>query len=264
MSTYDMSKHVRGLLCTESAKAAKATGFGYLNGILYMAPAELAGVGNLCPHASPACRAACLGWHSGQADIVKHQDDINWVRASRINKARAFMRDRPAFMAALVKAITALVRKAAKEGLTPCVRLNGSTDIAWESVRFDYQGRRVTVYELFPTVQFVDYTKNPNRFLRPRPANLHLTFSRSETNERDVLSLLARGFNAAVVFGGERPKTWRGFKVIDGDKHDLRHLDPRGGFVVGLSPKGRAAKQDRSGFVVWDVAVEPESLPLAA
>jgi hypothetical protein len=52
------------------------------------------------------------------------------------------------------------------------------------------------------------------------------------------------------VFAGERPSAWQGFPTVDGDKHDLRHLDPRGGFVVALSPKGRIAKKDKTGFVV--------------
>jgi len=48
------------------------------------------------------------------------------------------------------------------------------------------------------------------------------------------------------------PTRWNGFQVIDGDKHDLRQLDPRGavGTVIGLTPRGRKAKKDRSGFVV--------------
>lgn len=37
--------------------------------------------------------------------------------------------------------------------------------------------------------------------------------------------------------------------TIDGDKHDLRHLDGRG-VIVWLSPKGAVAKRDSSGFVV--------------
>jgi hypothetical protein len=94
------------------------------------------------------------------------------------------------------------------------------------------------------------------------PANYHLTFSRSETNEDKAVELLGQGNNVAVVFA-ERPATWHGFDVIDGDEHDLRHLDPqadltplgfwstgRNGRVVGLSPKGRKAKKDINGFVV--------------
>ncbi len=80
------------------------------------------------------------------------------------------------------------------------------------------------------------------------PANLHLTFSRSEINEADCLEVLAAGGNVAVVFA-DRPATWNGYPVIDGDQHDLRHLDPKG-VVVGLSPKGLKAKRDTSGFVV--------------
>lgn len=45
------------------------------------------------------------------------------------------------------------------------------------------------------------------------------------------------------------PAEWNGMRVIDGDEHDLRHLDPRG-VIVGLTPKGRKAKRDTSGFVV--------------
>jgi hypothetical protein len=51
------------------------------------------------------------------------------------------------------------------------------------------------------------------------------------------------------VFGNGLPATWHDYPVIDGDTHDLRHLDPKG-VVVGLSPKGNKAKHDRSGFVV--------------
>jgi hypothetical protein len=52
----------------------------------------------------------------------------------------------------------------------------------------------------------------------------------------------------AVVFRGELPETFRGLPVIDGDKDDLRFLDPKG-VVVGLKAKG-SAKHDKSGFVI--------------
>lgn len=114
----------------------------------------------------------------------------------------------------------------------------------------------------FPDLQFYDYTKNPGRAVTNamgfHPANYHLTFSRSETNERQCLDVLAAGGNVAVVFStatksGKRPAEalpadWHGYRVVDGDKDDLRFLDPRG-VVVGLRAKGRA-KHDTSGFVV--------------
>jgi hypothetical protein len=88
--------------------------------------------------------------------------------------------------------------------------------------------------------------------LEALPANYDLTFSRSERNEADCLEVLRQGGRVAAVFATRRgrplPKTWQGFRVIDGDKHDLRFLD-RGGIVVGLRAKGKA-RADRSGFVI--------------
>jgi hypothetical protein len=239
------------IFSTTSAKAIKAGDFGYLNAIHYMAPHTLGGVGNLCVDSSAGCRALCLGHYSGQASMVSDLErGDNSVRASRREKAQRFMRDRKAYLADMVLAICQVKREAARKGLRLCVRLNGSTDIAWEMIRVSDRGH--TLFDLFPDVQFVDYTKIARRFDRQLPANYHLTFSRSETNELAVWSLLARGVNVAVVFAGAKPKAYCGAEVIDGDKHDLRHLDPRGakGYVIGLSPKGRKAKADTSGFVV--------------
>jgi len=253
---------------TDSAKADKAKGFGWLNAIMYMAPATQGGVGNLCSHASPACIAACLGWESGQASMVKHDSDLNSVRLSRIHKAQAFMRGRVAFMRRMAIETARVIRQAHALGMQPCIRPNGSQDVAWEGIAVDIDlatakalaklgfdiapGRFRHIMEVFPTTQFVDYTKNGRRFDRALPDNYHLTFSRSETNEAQALALLSRGVNVAVVFSGPAPAQWHGYTVIDGDTHDLRHLDPRGprGFVVALSPKGRKAKRDVSGFVV--------------
>jgi hypothetical protein len=245
----------------DSPKAIKAQGYGYLNAINYMAPASTAGVGNLCPHASAGCLALCLGWYSGQAGMLsnaKLETGTNAARASRQRKAREFMNDRKAFMSHMVQAIYACERQAKRRGLKLCVRLNGATDIGWEGVRFNHPWRaydeQTTVFAMFPHVQFVDYTKSLKRAMAHAagnfPANYHLTFSRSETNEAACKMVLEAGGNVAVVFGGEKPETYLGHIVVDGDEHDLRHLDPKGGMIIGLSPKGRKAKSDASGFVV--------------
>jgi hypothetical protein len=248
------------IFSVDSPKAIKASSFGYLNAIHYMAPADVAGVGNLCPHASPGCKALCLGLTSGQAGMVKDIDSAadqgNSVRASRKAKAARFMRERHAYMRDVVKSIRKLERQAGKLGKKLCIRMNGSTDIAWESIKV-FAGARWhnSIMEAFPHIQFVDYTKNPKRMTRQLPANYHLTFSRSETNEATARNLLLDGHNVAVVFANGLPVFWNGFAVVNGDEHDLRHLDPRGdynkpGYVIGLSPKGRKAKADTSGFVV--------------
>lgn len=241
------------IFSTDSPKAVKADKFGYLNAIHYLAPFNLSGA-NLCPHASPACAAACLGWTSGQAGMVHNAASKrvqgNPVRQSRLDKARRFMRDRAGYMRDVVRSIELAEKAAARKGKKLCVRLNGSSDIAWEGVAVERFGNRIrNVFEAFPHVQFVDYTKNHTRLKRALPANYHLTLSRSEVNEAQCVEALAAGHNVAVVFE-RRPADWFGYRVIDGDQHDLRHLDPKGGVVVGLSPKGRVAKKDTSGFVV--------------
>jgi hypothetical protein len=247
-----MTTQFKRFFSLDSPKAIKAKNYGYLNAINYMAPARLGGVGNLCPHASPGCLALCLGWHSGQAGIVaKDAPDsaMNGARRSRVAKARMFMKDRKAFIGEIQAGIDRARRAAKRQGLKLCVRLNGATDIAWE-------GLAPQLFADNPDVQFVDYTKSKKRALAHArgqfPANYHLTFSRSETNESECDEVLQAGGNIAVVFAGQKPEMYRGCYVIDGDESDLRHLDKRGapGFVVALSPKGTKAKADQSGFVV--------------
>lgn len=257
------------LFCIDNHKASKARDYGYLNAILYLAPHSYAGVGNLCPHASPACIAACLGLHSGQVSMVASEapSDANATRLSRANKARHFMLNRAAFMRGVLFDIARNARKANDAGLKLAVRLNGSSDIAFEGVPIVVtesdalnvlrlsrgliavaSGRHANLFAAMPMVQFLDYTKNPRRMTRVLPVNYHLTFSRSETNETQARDVLQSGGNVAVVFD-RTPKRWNAARVIDGDSHDLRFLDPRG-VVVGLSPKGPKAKRDVSGFVV--------------
>jgi len=257
-----MTKYPK-LFSTDSAKAAKASGYGYLNAIHYLAPYTLGGAGNLCPNASAACVALCLGHYSGQAAMVSDlENGTNNVRESRKLKAQLFMRDRAEYMNRLARDIIKLDAQATRESLELCVRLNGSSDIVWERISFEidaktakalylpeYAGRIFTLPQLFPAIQFVEYTKLPGR-LGKAPRNLDLTLSYSAENAQDCVDALMAGHNVAMVFAGGLPESFAGFFVIDGDKHDLRHLDQKGGYIVGLSPKGAKAKKDTSGFVV--------------
>jgi hypothetical protein len=248
-----MAQVFKRFFSLDSAKAIKAQKFGYLNAINYMAPHRMAGVGDLCGNASAGCIALCLGWFSGQASMVKgnRKNALNNVRRSRIAKAKMLMSDRKAFIAEAAKGIRRAKVTAANKGLKLCVRLNGAMDLAWE-------GMAPHLFADNPDVQFVDYTKSPKRAIAhaqgKMPRNYHLTFSRSETNEADCLRVLEAGGNVAVVSSAPMPETYLGHVVIDGDKHDLRHLDnktaARGACVVWLTPKGVKARRDKSGFVV--------------
>jgi hypothetical protein len=160
-------------------------------------------------------------------------------------------------MTQLVREVRSHVIRAAKHGLCPCIRLNGTSDLSWEKIRFTYDGRRVTLFELFPDVQFYDYTKNPTRFGRT-PANYDLTFSLADGNRRAADVVFKNGGRVAAVYRNASrptaraanwtlPASWDGRPIVDADKHDLRFLDPSGVWC-GLKAKGLATR-DVSGFV---------------
>jgi hypothetical protein len=155
----------------------------------------------------------------------------------------------------LSKDIAALVRRADKKGLIPCVRLNGTSDLPWEKLKGD-DGK--TLMQTFPHLQFYDYTKSSERMTEfvngDMPPNYHLTFSRSEKGGMGSVyaGILASGGNIASVVNIKRGNPLPAFSgsrtLVDGDAHDLRFLDPKG-CIVGLRAKGDAIK-DTSGFVL--------------
>jgi hypothetical protein len=247
-----MTYAFKSILSRGSPKADKAVAHGALMRIAYLAPHDLAGVGNLCPHASAGCRALCLGWHSGQAAMIaggSQSTAINPARQARLDRARLFMADRAGFVARLDRELSAHLRTAEKQNLEPVARLNGSADINWLGVR-DRAGR--TVYERHRRIQFVEYTKSHAMMTAKRPPNLALVFSLSEWNHATAGHLLRRGESIALVADFAPPSHWHGYTIIDGDQHDLRHRDPHN-CIVWLSPKGTAAKNDRSGFVLRSI-----------
>jgi len=225
------------LLSTGNPKLMKGEKQGYLSFVLHLAPSDLSGY-NTCPMASAGCRAACLNT-AGRGGIFKKGESTNVIQKARIAKTRMFFEDRETFMLQLVREVKAAIRQAEKKNMIPCFRLNGTSDIRWETVSI---GGHKNIMEMFPQVQFYDYTKLTNR--RNLPANYHLTFSRSESNEA-ALSTVEQ--NIAVVFN-TLPGVYLGRPVISGDDTDLRFLDPVG-VVVGLKAKGKARK-DTSGFTV--------------
>lgn len=232
-----------------NAKTAKnATQGNYLSYILHLAPYKLSGK-NVCPMASKGCAAACLNTAGrGVFDNVKQ---------ARLKKTKLFHDKRKQFMQLLVADLEAVVRKAARDGMQAVVRLNGTSDIDWTIVKTD---AGMSVFEQFPSIQFYDYTKVLRRLKQHklvRPANYHLTFSKSETNDADVVQAIALGYNVATVFAVKDasglPATYLNRPVIDGDSHDLRFLDASPvdglGAFVGLKAKG-PARRDNTGFVV--------------
>jgi hypothetical protein len=231
------------LSVSSDAKTIKGETLGFLTGILYLAPANTT-KWNTCPMAKKAqCDVACLNTAGRGA--------FSSVQLARINKTTWFFTERNSFMQQLVVDIAKLIKKANKQGLKPLVRLNGTSDIRWETVGFtDVNGiEYVNIFAAFPDIQFYDYTKRGNR--TELPSNYDLTFSYSgvEGFQPYVENALLNNMRMAVVFRKEKdiPMTFMGIPVVSGDKSDVRHLDDK--VIVGLYAKGKA-KLDTTGFVV--------------
>lgn len=223
-----------------NAKTVKGDGAEYMTAIKYMQPYKTVYQGkvhNICAMADKAgCAEPCLnGAGRGQMNVVQR---------GRQRKTVFYLSDRIGFMDTLINDITVFSRRQRNNGVQPCVRLNGTSDIQYE---------KTGIMEQFPEVQFYDYTKIVKRAYAKLPSNYHLTLSYSEKDpeyaEQVIQAVRDTGVNAAVVFRHKLPKTFKGLPVIDGDKDDLRFLDPKG-VIVGLVAKGKKAKADRSGFVI--------------
>jgi len=221
-----------------SAKIIKGDSEEYVTAIMYLKPYKTVFKGkvhNLCAMADKAkCHEGCLNTAGrGQMGVVQR---------GRERKTQLYFSDRIGFMDALINDLTTFSRRQRKKNIQPCVRLDGTSDT----------GMGAKVAPQFPEIQFYDYTKVIKRAYQDRPSNYHITLSYSEADpdyaEQVLTAVRETGTNAAVVFRDKLPKTFKGLPVIDGDKDDLRFLDPQG-VIVGLKAKGKA-KQDKSGFVI--------------
>jgi len=221
-------------------KKSNDSGKGYLSTILYLAPSDSSESINVCQYATPQCKALCLvssSYHMNLDASVK----------ARLNRTLFFVNDREGFKNLLYKNIRKHIKKAEKMGLIPVVRLNGTSDLPWESI---FPG----MFSDFSNVVFYDYTKSPITKRENLPSNYYLLRSHSEKNHGE-LNAMIQGGNVAVVFdtkkGKDLPKTWQGIDVFDGDDTDLRFLDPSN-VIVGLRAKGKAKKVTATmeGFVV--------------
>jgi len=218
------------LLSTNNAKTIKGEKLGYLTYILYMSPFKANSLGkNVCSHASKGCADSCLvgSGFGGMYTSVKN---------GRREKTEYFLRDRVGFLHQVKDEIAKAIKKHEGKAIVT-IRLNGTSDLPFEKYKV-FEGKNI--FEVYPEVQFYDYTKNYLRFDKELPKNYHLTFSRSETNHDKSMELLKRGFNVAMVFD-KLPSEFEGFKVINADLDDLRFLDEKN-VICGLKYKKMTGK----------------------
>ena len=206
----------------------------YWSCIMHLRPVST----KICPYQDIAgCKSACLNT-AGLGGVYPS------IQKTRQKKTDLFLDDRDEFMKVLVKDIHTFVRACNRKDKRPAIRLNGTSDIQWEYIEIDGYAN---IFEMFPEIQFYDYTKIPTRKVE-HIANYHLTWSYSEANKKYAERFNEVSNNKAVVFNGILPSMFKGLKVIDGDTHDMRFLDEPNS-VVGLKAKGQA-KKDNSGFVI--------------
>ena len=253
------------LLSVGNPKTLKGMKQGYNTYILHLAPASLSGH-NTCPKATPGCISACLNT-AGRGGMFKKGENTNTIQKARIRKTQLFYNNRDEFMSLLVKDILLAIKQSNRLGLTPVIRLNGTSDIAFEKYPVKMGNVVYTnIFEAFGYIQFYDYTKVLGRKTQGI-TNYHLTFSMADGNYMDCKQAVAEGYNIAVVFGikkgTEMPKKFfnHNMTVFNGDESDLRFLDPKNS-IIGLYAKGKA-KKDTSGFVKYPVGDYQHTIKIA-
>lgn len=236
---------------TTIGKAKRETGLSYLGGVatsskmshsktyshqhtyaIYLAPAKTSGY-QVCSHSTPECRMGCLNT-SGRAGIEEFSG-LTKIRDCRIKKTRLFYENTNFFMQWMFAEIRKYQLKAQRDGFFFSVRLNATSDIDWANVRIDGKN----IFQIFPEILFYDYTKNAGKFI-DKAANYHLTLSYTGRNWLACEALLKQGVNIAMVFNVKNesllPKSYRGYKVINGDLTDYR-IDDAKGIIIGLKWK---------------------------
>jgi len=246
MDIEKFKEKVKTLLYVDRSNATKQTGISYLGGIdisskitksqkfgaytyiIYLSPYKSSGY-NVCAGATNECIEACLN-QSGRVRIERD----NRIKTSRKKRTWLFYSNRDFFMQWMIDEIRNYKIKADIAGFDFAVRINGTSDLSLEI--FKYKGKNIL--EIFPDVDFYDYTKINNRLkLMDKYSNYHLTLSYTGYNWTECIEALENGINVAAVFdtkkGQDLPIGYEGYEVVDGDLSDYRLTDPKG-VIVGL------------------------------
>ena len=259
---------------TTIAAAKKQTGLSYIGAInssaklmknkkkshqytyaIYLAPAKTSGY-NVCPFSTPECRKGCLNT-SGRAGMEIMSGKTK-TQQCRIRKTRLFYEEPEFFMAWMLAEIKYYQQKAKKDGYYFSIRINATSDIDWANVTVNGK----TLFEIFPDVEFYDYTKNHNKF-NGKPINYHLTYSYTGRNWKLCKALLKEGYNIAMVFNIKKnqplPTHYKGYEVINGDLTDYRIADAKG-IIVGLKWKNIANKEAEREVLQSCFVVQPDDI----
>ncbi len=229
---------------------------GQLTFGLYLSPYNLSGY-NTCPNSTKECRMGCL--HTSGRVGIEIFTGRSIIQDARMNKTKLFFEHQDFFMEWLIAEMHAKQAKAIREGLEFSARLNCTSDIDWQNIR--YQG--LNIFEIFPDVTFYDYTKNFLKFF-DKAKNYHLTFSYTGRNWDQCTQVLGMGHNVAMVFNVKKeteiPAIYGSYNVINGDITDYR-VDDAKGIIVGLKWKRIANKVNEALVLNSCFVVNPVNVP---
>lgn len=195
----------------------------FKNAVMHLLPAGFSGC-NTCSAHTPECAASCL-------DVAGNPGFMGVKTSGRARRTFMFAYNKVTALTKLAREIERMVEEANGANLNFGLRLNGTSDIPWESKKYQFVYKRKnspgkrskkvrgmdcpadtdgkpsakSIFCHFPEVQFYDYTKVYKRSLDHAkgdlPPNYHLTFSYSEkTNPKQMEELLDAGGNVAMVF----------------------------------------------------------------
>jgi hypothetical protein len=231
-------------MVNNSSKHEKAYKYQEMVYTIYLAPAKSSGY-EVCPGRTKECTTACLS-QSGRNIMDQGREIIN---GSRIKKTRLFFENRQFLVSWIIDEIKSAKAKAARDGYRFSVRLNNTSDISPEEFYIIQDGTKINLLEYFPDVQFYDYTKVPERVqLLLKYDNYDLTFSYTGRNWDICQQMINQGIRVAAVFN-KVPEEYIGLPVIDGDKYDMRYLDPQK-CIVGLKYKKVRTKLETNNIFV--------------
>ena len=213
-----------------SAKMSASYRNGTMTYCIYLAPWNISGH-QVCPKGEN-CHKSCLNY-SGREKISEFSSGRdNRVMRARIAKTNAFYKNRDLFMLTMIHEIKRYMRKAESMNMEFSVRINGTSDLSPILFKDPISGKNIL--ELFPNVQFYDYTKVYNRIkLMEKYPNYDVVFSFDGYNWGECEKFLENGGKVAVVFYGGLPKTFKGWNVVSGNEYDMRYLDPKQ-TIIGL------------------------------
>lgn len=227
-------------MVNNSTKHEKAYQFNEMVYTIYLSPANKSGY-EVCPMRTKECTLLCLD-ESGRNRM---DSKLNRINESRIKKTKLFFEDREFFVRWVIDEIKQGIKKAKDLGYEFSVRLNNTSDISPELFYINDNGVKKNLLQIFPDIQFYDYTKVRNRFkLLDKYPNYDLTFSYSGENMEDCIDVLSDGDRVAMVFKNV-PETFLGYRVVDGDKYDMRYRDDKD-VIIGLKFKKVRNKLDQN------------------